>query len=176
MDKLIIPVLLGTARKDNNSQHVARFVHEQAQAFGFESELVKVGGLQRTDRKENVPENWSELMSKADGLIIVSPEYNHGYPGELKMFLDSLFPEYKQKAVGICGVSAGILGGARMIEQIKPVLIELGLVPTQMSLIFPNISELLGESKTITDESYKEKLEKFFGQVRTLAGALKIVR
>src|SRR5205814_10618622 len=70
---------------------------------------------------------FSDLVTRADGLILVVPEYNHGYPGLLKHALDMNLEEYIHKAVGICGVSAGPFGGARVIEALLPVVRELGL-------------------------------------------------
>src|SRR5207248_9047315 len=71
---------------------------------------------------------FSDLVKGADGLILVVPEYTHGYPGLLKHALDMNLEEYIHKAVGICGVSAGVFGGARVIEALLPVMRELGLV------------------------------------------------
>ena len=51
-------------------------------------------------------------MNRSDALVIVAPEYNHGYPGMLKHVLDTNLHEYVHKAVGVVGVSAGF-GGAR---------------------------------------------------------------
>jgi hypothetical protein len=67
-------------------------------------------------------------VNRADALVIVAPEYNHGYPGLLKHVLDTNLKEYIHKAAGIVGVSAGIFGGARAIQNLIPVLRELGLV------------------------------------------------
>jgi hypothetical protein len=67
-------------------------------------------------------------MDRADALVVVSPEYNHGYSGLLKHVLDSCLKEYIHKAVGIVGVSAGPFGGARVIQNLLPVMRELGLV------------------------------------------------
>jgi NADPH-dependent FMN reductase len=61
-------------------------------------------------------------MERADGLVIVAPEYNHGYCGLLKHVLDSCLKEYIHKAVGIVGVSAGPFGGTRVIENLLPVM------------------------------------------------------
>ena len=55
---------------------------------------------------------FSAKMNKADALVVVSPEYNHGYSGLLKHVLDSCLKEYIHKAVGIVGVSAGPFGGS----------------------------------------------------------------
>ena len=65
---------------------------------------------------------------RADGLVIVAPEYNHGYPGILKHALDTNLKEYIHKPVGLCGVSAGGFGGTRVIESLLPVMRELGMV------------------------------------------------
>ena len=71
---------------------------------------------------------FSAMVARADGLILVVPEYNHSFPGLLKHVLDTNLKEYIHKAVGVCGVSAGPFGGARMIQSLVPVLRELGLV------------------------------------------------
>ena len=81
-----------------------------------------------TDRsiKDLFPE-WRDAIIRADGLVIVTPEYNHGYPGTLKAVLDLLLREYVHKAVAFVGVSAGIWGGTRVIEAMVPMVRELGL-------------------------------------------------
>src|SRR6476661_11096621 len=71
---------------------------------------------------------FSEAVRQADGLVIVAPEYNHGYPGILKHVLDTNLKEYIHKPVGLCGVSAGGFGGTRVVESLLPVMRELGLV------------------------------------------------
>ena len=81
-------------------------------------------------------------MLAADGLIVVSPEYNHGYPGPLKEVLDSLYEEYEHKPIGICGAGGG-LGGSRAVEQLRLVAIELKLVPIREALYFPMVWDLV---------------------------------
>ena len=61
------------------------------------------------DIKDQFPQ-WRDTIIRADGLVIVTPEYNHGYPGALKSVLDLLLKEYVHKAVAFVGVSAGRLG------------------------------------------------------------------
>jgi NAD(P)H-dependent FMN reductase len=132
-EKLYIPVILGTARKGRQSEKAAKFVLEEAKRFGFATELLDVRDyrLPATDNTETsaTAKKLSQKIGKADGFIIVSPEYNHGYPGELKMMLDLLYSQYGQKAAGICGVSTGGLGGARMVEQLRQVCVESHMVP-----------------------------------------------
>lgn len=115
-------------------------------------------------------------MARADGMIIVSPEYNHGYPGELKMMLDEAFKEYHQKPAAICGVSNGGLGGARMAEVLRIVLIALHMLPVSTAVYFSNIQNLFDESGAIRDESYREKVKKLFDELVWYARALKEAR
>jgi NAD(P)H-dependent FMN reductase len=62
--------------------------------------------------------------------------------------------EYIHKAVGICGVSAGPFGGARVIEGLLPVMRELGLVTIFWDVNFGNVQKILDEQGKLLDESY----------------------
>jgi len=170
---LLIPVVLGTAREGNYSAKVADFVVKTAMAYGWETELVKVAdfGHLKTDERDKAT-GWKELMGRADGLVIVSPEYNHGYPGELKMFLDAIYDEYKHKPLGICGVSKTPMGGVRMIEQLRLVAIELSMVPTRTAVYFSNIQASVG----FDEEAYKKRLWTLFDEVKFYAASLKAAR
>src|SRR6266436_6401738 len=85
---LFIPVILGTARKGRASENVARFVFgEVHKREGVETELIDILGLDfpNTDAGEALKHTrFSETVARADGLVLVVPEYNHGYPGLLK--------------------------------------------------------------------------------------------
>lgn len=178
--ELFIPVILGTAREGRRSEYAARFMLEEVRRSGFETELVDVRDFElcKTDNTETDPKSkaFAEKMRRADGCIIVSPEYNHGYPGDLKMVLDEAFKEYARKPVGICGVSKGGLGGARMVEQLKLVCIELRMVPIPASVYFSNINQLFDEKGAIRDPSYQERVKKFLDEMKWYAAALKKAR
>ncbi len=110
---LFIPMILGTARQGRESEHVARLVFEQTKKrAGVETEFIDVRDLpmKLDDAGEQMKDpKFSATIERCDGLIIVTPEYNHGYPGLLKHALDMNLKEYIHKAVGICGVSAGCI-------------------------------------------------------------------
>src|SRR5207244_8625618 len=129
---LTIPVILGTTRKGRMSLYAAKFVVGQLQEReGVITELIDIAELNLPvdDAGEAVKDSrFSAAMERADAIVIVSPEYNHSFPGLLKHVLDSCLKEYIHKAAGIVGVSAGVFGGARAIEHFQPVLRELGLV------------------------------------------------
>ena len=121
---LFIPVILGTIRKGRMSEHVARFVAAGvAKRPGVETELIDIAtrpDARRRRRRGDQGPAFAAAMARADALVIVSPEYNHGYSGLLKHVLDSCLKEYIHKAVGIVGVSAGPFGGTRGIEALLP--------------------------------------------------------
>ena len=70
---------------------------------------------------------WAEKIKDGDAFIIVTPEYNHGYPAVLKNALDSISDEWNKKPVGF--VSYGNAGGVQSVEQLRQVVIELKMVP-----------------------------------------------
>jgi NAD(P)H-dependent FMN reductase len=98
---LFIPVILGTTRKGRASENVAKFVYGEVQKrTEVESELIDICELAfaTDDAGEAIKlARFSEIVERADGLILVVPEYNHGYPGLLKHVLDSNLKEYIQR-------------------------------------------------------------------------------
>jgi NAD(P)H-dependent FMN reductase len=174
MPPLSIPVLLGTARDGAWSDLAAKYVNGLLVMRGVESVLVDPEDYheKKTFEQEHV-QPWAEIMDRADGLVIVTPEYNHGYPGPLKEMLDALYEEFAKKPVAVCGVSAGGLGGARVVEQVKLVTVELHMCPIRESVYFSNCRELFNEDGSIKDPAYDERCAKMFEELLWYARALK---
>jgi NAD(P)H-dependent FMN reductase len=106
--------------------------------------------------------------------VIVTPEYNHGYPGMLKHALDTNLKEYVHKAVGVCGVSAGGFGGTRVIENLLPVLRELGLVAIFWDMNFSSVGKVFDQTTgALLDESYVKRADKFLGELVWMAKTLR---
>ena len=68
-------------------------------------------------------------MARSDSLVIVTPEYNNGYPGGLNYALDYLLPEYQRKPIAIVTVSAGGFGGINCLAQLRLVTLGMGAFP-----------------------------------------------
>jgi len=170
---LYIPIILGTARQGRRSEHAARFVLEQTSTrAGVETELIDVRTIPMPfdDAGEQIKDpRFAEMMQRCDALILVVPEYNHGYPGLLKHALDMCLEEYIHKAVGICGVSAGPFGGSRVIESMLGVMRELGLVTTFTDVNFSDAAKLFSETGEIQDASYVRRVGKFLDELIWMA-------
>jgi len=174
---LFIPLILGTAREGRQSENVARFVFEQTKKRAdVETELIDVRELpmKLDDAGEQMKDQkFSAAIERCDGLIIVTPEYNHGYPGLLKHALDMNLKEYIHKAVGICGVSAGPFGGARVIEGLLPVMRELGLVAIFEDVNFGNVAKIFDDQGNLLDQNYVRRLDKFLNELVWMARVLR---
>ena len=176
-EPLFLPVILGTPRQERWSQPVAEFVTAQlALRPGVETMLVDVRDLPLpvTGAGEDIKDPaFSELCMRADGFVIVAPEYNHGYPGLLKHVLDTNLKEYIHKPVGICGVSAGGFGGTRVIENLLPVMRELGLVTIFWDGNFSNVRKLFGPDGQPLDPAYVKRIHKFAKELIWMAKVLR---
>jgi NAD(P)H-dependent FMN reductase len=170
---LFIPVMLGTSRQGRMSDHVARFVlGELSKRDEIETSLIDIRTLpfSITDAGEAIKDaQFSATIMRADALVLIVPEYNHGYPGLLKHVLDTNLKEYIHKAVGICGVSAGGLGGTRVIENLLPVMRELGLVTIFWDGNFSSVQNLFDASGKLLDQAYVKRIDKFIKELVWMA-------
>jgi NAD(P)H-dependent FMN reductase len=174
---LFVPVILGTPRRGRMSEHAAALMAAQIERRPrVVTELIDVGRLPipTDDAGEALKDlEFSESMNRADALVLVVPEYNHGYPGLLKHVLDTNLKEYIHKAVGIVGVSAGVFGGARVIQNLIPVLRELGLVTIFWDVNFTTVHSRFDESGALIDESFLPRIEKFLDELIWMAETLR---
>jgi NAD(P)H-dependent FMN reductase len=179
VNQLNIPLLLGTNRKDRQSESVAHWLLAQMkQRDDIATRLFDVADfdLPRHDYgqglKDSFPE-WRDAIINADGLVIVTPEYNHGYPGTLKAVLDLLLREYIHKAVAFVGVSAGPWGGTRVIESLVPLARELGLAVTFTDLNFPKVQNTFDAAGQLLDPAFEKRAKDFLDELIWMARVLK---
>ena len=177
--KLFIPLLLGTPRKNRESENVARWVFGKlGSRDDIETQFFDVCDFQLpraeygTEIAHLFPE-WRDAIVRADGLVIVTPEYNHGYPGSMKSVLDLLLKEYIHKAVAFVGVSAGPWGGTRVIESCVPMVRELGLAVTFTDLNFPKVKTKFDAQGNLIDEAYESRVQGFIDELAWMARALR---
>lgn len=177
---LFIPVILGTVRSGRMSERAARLMTEEiGKRTGVETELIDIAKLPLPTHDAGEAIKHAEFagkMQRADALVIVSPEYNHGYCGLLKHVLDSCLKEYIHKAVGIVGVSAGPFGGSRVIQNLLPVMRELGLVTIFWDVNFSSVQAAFSQDGSLLDSSYIRRIDKFLKELIWMARTLRYGR
>jgi NAD(P)H-dependent FMN reductase len=179
MDKLFIPLLLGTDRKERRSEPVAQWlIGEIGKRAEIETKLFDVRNFKLpqdnygTAIAEQFPA-WKDSITRADGLIIVTPEYNHSYPGVLKSVLDLLLEEYIHKSVAFVSTSAGPWGGVRVVESMVPMVRELGLAVTFTDLNFAKVQDKFDHSGKLLDNAYEKRAADFLDELIWMSRALK---
>jgi NAD(P)H-dependent FMN reductase len=162
------------------SEHVARLVvAEVAKRQGVESALIDVRNIPLTSQNEGEDIKDTEFSSqcdRADTFVIVAPEYNHGYPGILKHALDTNLKEYIHKAVGIVGVSSGPFGGTRVVQNLLPVMRELGLVTIFWDGNFSRVHTCFDADGKLLDPAYPRRLDKFISELIWMGTVLRYGR
>ena len=174
---LNIPVILGTVRKGRASAHAARLFNDLLnRRAGIESRLIDIASIPMPvdDAGEAIKDpGFAAAITAADGLLIVSPEYNHSFPGLLKHVLDSCLTEYIHKAVGIVGVSAGPFAGTRVVQGLLPVMREVGLVTIFWDVNIGNVSNVFAEDGRLLDDAVIRRSDRF---IRELIWMSKVLR
>ncbi|MAZ30033.1 hypothetical protein CL655_01990 [bacterium] len=171
-----ISVVLGTARVSNQSEHVAQAIVTALKAHTNAVSLVPVvehvssavtvppwgeGGA------DTVPTEWKAIVEKTDAFVFVLPEYNHSFPGEWKLLMDSLFGEYKGKRAYVAAVGGGQFAGARVMEHVMPVLVNFQFSVGNDRLHIANASKVFDRKGTLTDDATRDRIEKFASAITT---------
>ncbi len=175
-----IAVIAGTTRVQRKSFVAAQFVAKVGESIpGVEIKLVDPVDY-KFEGDGNDPEGknskYTEITEKADAFFIVTPEYNHSFPGSLKRMLDSESKNYIHKPVALAGASSGSWGGVRVVESLVPVVRELGLAVTFTSVYFPKIQDLFDEQGEPTDEHTLIGVQKAYDELIWMAKTLKYGR
>ncbi len=167
-DTITLAVLGGTTREKRESIKAAQYVANVAERReGVEVIFV--------DPKEfsfpgdgNDPEGkdprYTAIVEKADAFFIVTPEYNHSFPGSLKRMLDSELARYNHTPVAFAGVSDGNWGGVRAVESLLTAVRETGLVAMSWDVYFPFVNKMFNEDGSIKEE-HRERYERNIGKL-----------
>lgn len=177
---LTIAVIAGTTRVKRESIKAARYIADFAAAiddvnviFVDPVEFPMAGDGNDPESKNS---EYTKIVEKADAFFIVTPEYNHSFPGSLKRLLDSELALYNHKPVAFAGVSSGHWGGVRAVEALVPAVRETGLVVMSWDVYFPNVQDLFDDAGKIKPEHaarYEKQLHKLFAELLWFAKILK---
>jgi NAD(P)H-dependent FMN reductase len=177
-----IPIILGSTRRGRQSEKVARFVaarmklNERIQTevldlLEYDFPIMEERLRLRDDPPPRLLE-FADKISRADAVVIVSPEYNNGYPGVLKNALDYLSPEYRRKPIAIVSVSGGGFGGLNALAQLRLVALGMGAFPVPAALPISRVQEVFAADGTLQDQSYLKRADAFIEEVLWFAEAI----
>jgi NAD(P)H-dependent FMN reductase len=107
----------------------------------------------------------SQKVERSDALVIVTPEYNNGYPGVLKNALDYLLPEYQRKPIAIVTVSAGGFGGINCLAQLRLVALGMGALPIPTALPVSRAQDNFDEDGNPKDPAYETRAQSFIAEL-----------
>ncbi len=164
----MIAIISGTNRPGSNTRKVVTNLERIYRDLGAETQVVDLAHLPPTifdpasyGEKPAAFRPFAETILAARGLVLVTPEYNGGMPGVLKYFIDMLkFPEsFEAKPVCFVGLSAGMWGALRPIEQLQQIFGYRNAHLFPQRVFLPGIHALLNEAGALTDAELVGRLE-----------------
>jgi NAD(P)H-dependent FMN reductase len=184
-----LAVISASVRSGRKSHHVALHLEREAKALGNEVDLLDLSAFSFPlfeERLKFLKEpsqgmlDYAERFRKAEGVIIVTPEYNGSFPASLKNVIDLLTEDWKGKPVSICTVSGGAFAGTQVMQQLLFPLwkIKAWVVPSSMQV--PKVQDQFGPDGDVLmdDEGWKRRTGAFLQDLewaiearRRMAGA-----
>lgn len=185
-----IAVILGSVRKVRRGERVAKWLMPQLQKFeGVEFELLDLKDYplpfyaedNSPDSLENgysdeVATKWAAKIGEADGFMLIVSEYNHGPTAVLKNALDYVYKEWNKKPVTFVSYATGAVGGARAVEQVRPITTELQMAPMQKAMHIAKVLDTIDENGNLLQGTYDKQLKGLVSQLLWWAEALKTAR
>ena len=148
--KTTVSVVVGSTRQGRFSEKPAQWILQHLRKrddinarlldlrdfpMPFFDQTVTPATPGRAPYENEVVKRWTAAIAASDGFILVTPEYNHGPPAVLKNAIDWVYPEWNRKAVAF--VSYGSASGARGVQQLRQIAIEVQLSPIRSSVHIP---------------------------------------
>lgn len=189
---LKIKIILGSTRQNRFSDKAGAWILEKTKKrqeinaelldlrdypLPFYNEPISPSMVKNGEYADEVARKWAAKIGEADGFIIVTPEYNHGVSGVLKNALDHIYAEWNNKPVGF--VAYGSVGGARSVEHLRGIAVELQMAPIRNAVHIPQPWNLLDEKGNLKDgalDSFEKNADAFLDQLLWWTKALKIAR
>jgi NAD(P)H-dependent FMN reductase len=162
-----IAVISASVRKGRKSHNVALYFQNYlTQKQLAEVEIIDLDAYnfpifeERLRLIENPTDDMLKLandITNADGIIIVTPEYNGGYPASLKNVIDLLYSEWKRKPIAIATVSAGAFGGSQVITSLQFSLWKIGALMVPAMFPVPTVEKTFDDNGKPTDPEAMDK-------------------
>lgn len=166
-----ITILYGAIREGRQSIRAAKALHNALLQSGKADVTfidIKDYNLPvmeaRLKDMQNPPESLltiSKALSEADGIVLVTPEYNNSYSGALKNTVDYFTKEWAKKPIGICCSSDGRLGGVNASNLLQLLVLGIGAFPMPYKLLVAELPKVLDEEGKSLTEIVQKNLDRF---------------
>jgi NAD(P)H-dependent FMN reductase len=157
-----LQVIVGSTRETRAADRVVPWVVDHARSHDsfevemldlrdwrlpfFQEHLGTIGDFADPTYSDPIVRAWNQKVAEGDAYLIVTSEYNHSVPGELKNAIDNVFVSFalRNKPVGLVGYSGGIAAGVRAVEHLALIMIEAEAVPLRNTVLIPYVAEAFG--------------------------------
>lgn len=189
-NKPLIQIILGSTRAGRQGAKVAQWVHNEAKKRSrWDTELLDLVDypLPFYDEPASpstlkgvysnpVVQKWVDTVTRGDGYILVTPEYNHSFPAVLKNALDYPYVAWHRKPVAFVSYSDGTGAGIRAVEQLRNVVADMQLAQVKSAVHIPLVKTTVGDNATVSDITIIDKLKLLFEDLAWWTVALKNAR
>jgi NAD(P)H-dependent FMN reductase len=183
-----LTIVIGSTRPGRAGLPIARWFAQRAAAHGgFDvtvADLAEVNLplLDEPDHprlrryRHHHTKRWSEMVEASDAFVLVTPEYNYGYPAPLKNALDYLHEEWQHKPVGFVSYG-GVAAGTRAVQQLKQVVTTLKMLPVVESVNIPFHAQFLdGEGGVTANDIMEQAVVAMLAELVRTESALRPLR
>jgi len=178
----MIVIISGTNRPGSNTRKVTAHVEAIYKTLGVKTHLLDLAELPAeiispsayADKPAGL-KKFTDAILASDGLVVVTPEYNGGVPGILKLFIDMLpFPEsFEARPVCFVGLAAGIWGALRPVEQLQAIFGYRNAHIFPERVFIPGIGKLLDASGNFANADIEKRLENQAAGFASFVGKLR---
>jgi NAD(P)H-dependent FMN reductase len=158
-----LQIIVGSTRPTRAAERVFPWVIERASNHGafdvelldlrdwqlpfFQEHMGTIGDFADPTYSDPLVKAWNNKLAEGDAYLIVTAEYNHSVPGQLKNAIDSVFVSWalRNKPIGFVGYSVGIAAGTRAVEHLALIAIETEAVPLRNTVLIPFVADAFGD-------------------------------
>lgn len=165
--RLQLAVIIGSVRAGRIAGAVSQWFGMQLdQHDEFSPDVIDLAGLTLPDCLDGTGDAamFAKRVHAADGFVIITPEYNHGYPGALKTAIDTAREQWQAKPVGFVSYG-GIAGGLRAVEQLRLVFAEVHTVTVRHVVSLHWVHDLFDGNGMLTDHRAPAAADKMLAQL-----------
>jgi NAD(P)H-dependent FMN reductase len=188
-----LQVIVGSTRPARAADKVVRWVTGQALHEAFDTEVIdlrdwplpmfgehagSIGDPNDPSYSDPAVRQWNRKIAEADAYLVITPEYNHSVPGELKNAIDSVFFSFafRNKPMAMVGYSGGIGGGIRAIEHLTQIAVEVEAAPLRSTVVLPFVDKAFTEDGEPADAATEISMQILLEDLAWWAAALRNAR